>query len=90
VHRDSYQYVGVAFLPLLLFVPVFLHILLIAHTLFFREEVPGSMDFFALSKLVTFGGEISRRLIAFSDRIDEVPSSILSIGYEIRSTCDVL
>jgi hypothetical protein len=48
------------------------------------------MDLFALSKLITFGGEISRRLIAFSDRIDEAPSSILSIGYEIRSTCDVL
>ncbi|TID18289.1 hypothetical protein E2P81_ATG06221 [Venturia nashicola] len=48
------------------------------------------MDLFALSKLVTFGGEISRRLIAFSDRISEVPSSVLSTGYEIRSTCDVL
>lgn len=48
------------------------------------------MDLFALSKLITFGGEISRRLIAFSERIGEPPSSVLSIGYEIRSTCDVL
>jgi len=48
------------------------------------------MDLFALSKLVNFGGEISRRLIAFSKNIDEAPSSIRSIGYEIRSTCDVL
>jgi hypothetical protein len=48
------------------------------------------MDLFSLSKLVVIGGEISRRLVAFSKRIDEAPSSIRSIGFEIRSTCDVL
>ncbi|KAF2429144.1 hypothetical protein EJ08DRAFT_698509 [Tothia fuscella] len=48
------------------------------------------MDLFALSKLVVFGGEISRRLISFAKKIDEAPSSIRSIGFEIRSTCDVL
>jgi hypothetical protein len=48
------------------------------------------MDLYALSKLVVFGGEISRRLISFSKKIEEVPSSVRSIGFEIRSTCDVL
>jgi hypothetical protein len=48
------------------------------------------MDLFSLSKLVVFGGEISRRLVAFSKKIDEAPSSLRSMGFEIRSACDVL
>lgn len=48
------------------------------------------MDLFLLSKIVAFSGEISRRLLAFSGRIEDAPSSIKSIGYEMRSMSDVL
>jgi hypothetical protein len=48
------------------------------------------MDLHSLSKLVVFGAEISKRLVAFSKKIDEAPSSLRSMGFEISSTCDVL
>lgn len=49
-----------------------------------------TMDLYSLSRLIGFSGEISKRLLTFAVKIDEAPSSIKSMGFEIRSTVDAL
>jgi hypothetical protein len=48
------------------------------------------VDATALTGLCCFGADVGARLVGLARRVDGLPSSVKSLGFEMWATCEVL
>jgi hypothetical protein len=59
-----------------------------------REDYDGlaksGVDATALTSLCCFGADVGARMVSLAHKVDGLPSSVKSLGFEIWAACEVL